>query len=210
MLITTPDARRLIRPLFLTPDGKTALPSKKYYDIFTFFLTQAAFAYTVAPFVILGFSDSIKVWSRVYFYTLFGTAASFALFSRSLPFRAYLIGLQNARTGTAASTAKTNDEANTSLNSGKVDKVARDEAQASLRQEQDVKGDIDSERRAGGDDPDSALLGSGLSADLEKDVEEIVAEVRREVEERKRRGSLVQGFDVRKAVDEKIRQVRGR
>jgi lysophospholipid acyltransferase len=145
----------------------------------------------------LGFSESITVWSRVYFYALFGTAASFALFSRSLPFRAYLGKLQNARTGTASSTAKTNDEANTSLNASKVDKVARDEAQERLQQER--------ERH---DAADSALLGSGLSADPERDLEQVVAEVKRDIEERKRRGSLVQGFDVRKAVDEKIRQMK--
>jgi lysophospholipid acyltransferase len=192
------DARRLLRPLFLTPDGKDALPSKKYYDIFTFILTQTVFAYTVAPFVLLGFKESITVWSRVYFYVLWGTAASFALFSRSLPFRAYLIKLQNARTGTAVSTAKSNDEANTSMSSNKVEKVAREEAQAWVQQERDRRDDAAS----------AALLGSGLSADPEKDVEQLVTEVRREIEERKRRGSLVQGFDVRKAVDEKIKQMK--
>jgi lysophospholipid acyltransferase len=134
----------------------------------------------------------------VYFYVLWGTAASFALFSRSLPFRAYLIKLQNARTGTAVSTAKSNDEANTSMSSNKVEKVAREEAQAWVQQERDRRDDAAS----------AALLGSGLSADPEKDVEQLVTEVRREIEERKRRGSLVQGFDVRKAVDEKIKQMK--
>lgn len=146
----------------------------------------------------LGFRESITVWSRVYFYALFGTAASFAIFSRSLPFRAYLTKMQNARTGTAASTAKTTDEANTSLNVGKIDRVARDEAQDRLQQ-----------NRERSDEADSALLGSGLSADPERDLEQVVAEVKRDIEERKRRGSLVQGFDVRTAVDEKIKQMKG-
>jgi len=145
----------------------------------------------------LSFKESIAVWSRVYFYTIFGTAASFLMFSRYLPLRAYLINLQKARTDTAATTAKTTDEANTSLNAGKVERVARDEAHARFQ------------HAVGDDDVDSALLGSGLSADPGKDVEQIVAEVRRDIEERKRRGSLVQGFDVRKAVDEKIKQMKG-
>ena len=81
----------------MTPDGKWPLPTKKYYDAFTFLITQTGFAYVVAPFILLGFSDTIKVWARVYFYTIIGVAVSFALFSRSLPIRKELVKRQSVR-----------------------------------------------------------------------------------------------------------------
>lgn len=73
--------RRYVRPFFMEPDGKNPTPNKKYYDFFSLLATQLAFCFTVAPFVILGFSDSIKLWSRVYFYCIFGVAASMAFFA---------------------------------------------------------------------------------------------------------------------------------
>jgi lysophospholipid acyltransferase len=86
----------------MTADGKSSLPTKIYYDVFTFFLTQLAFSFTVAPFILLGLSDTLKVWSRVYFYTLIGAAASFGLFSRNLPFRRHLQQRQSARVAPAS------------------------------------------------------------------------------------------------------------
>ncbi|KAF2744273.1 MBOAT family protein-like protein [Sporormia fimetaria CBS 119925] len=191
------NARRNIRPLFLAPDGKSALPSKRYYDIATFLITQTTFAFTVAPFYLLGFHESMLVWGRVYFFVLPGVAASFALFSRSLPFRAWLLNTQGQRAGTASTTAKTVDEANTSLGSKKIEHVARDE----------VKSRMETQRRYSPEDEDTMPI-LGMSDDAVADLEEIVAEVKREVEERKRGGSLVQGFDVRKAVDEKVRELK--
>jgi len=81
--------RRYVRPFFLTPDGKAPTGYKIYYDVLSYLFTQAAFCFTTAPFVILGFSDSLKVWSRVYFYTVIGVAASLAFFSS--PAKPYLI-----------------------------------------------------------------------------------------------------------------------
>jgi lysophospholipid acyltransferase len=176
-----------------------------YYDIATFFITQVAFAYTVAPFVLLSFRDSITVWSRVYFYTLFGVAVSIAMFARQSPVRAYLVRLQKTRTDTATSTAKSNDEADTSIDAKKVEKVARDQAQEQV--EDEYRRDT---RRPRDPYEHRSPVGAGVPDDLELEVDEIVAEVRREIEERKRRGSLVQGFDVRRAVDEKVKQLRGR
>ena len=70
------DSRRLIRPFFMSADGTKALPSKRYYDIFTWLCTQLAFSFTVAPFIFLGFSSSLLIWQRVYFYTIIGVTAS--------------------------------------------------------------------------------------------------------------------------------------
>ena len=73
--------RRHFRPFFLTPDGKKGTKYKIYYDVVCWFVTQLAFSFATAPFVILGFNDSITAWARVYFYCIVGTAASMAFFA---------------------------------------------------------------------------------------------------------------------------------
>ncbi|KIW73132.1 hypothetical protein PV04_01273 [Phialophora macrospora] len=73
--------RRYFRPFFLTPDGKSATKWKIYYDILGYVATQLAFCFTTAPFVILGWNDSLKCWARVYFYAVVGVAASMAFFA---------------------------------------------------------------------------------------------------------------------------------
>jgi len=172
----------------MTPDGKAPLPSKKYYDMFTVFLTQIVFAYVVAPFILLGFSDTIKVWARVYFYTLIGVAGSFALFSRSFPLRKQLVQRQSARV--PPPTAATYD-------GPAIEKAAREE--------------IRRERLARTQSTDSVASAAkmpllGIADDPEAVIDEIVAEVKAEIEQRKRRGSVMQGFDLKKAVQEKLNQ----
>ncbi|KAF2680133.1 MBOAT family protein-like protein [Lentithecium fluviatile CBS 122367] len=186
------NARRMIRPLFLSPDGKTPLPSKRYYDIFTFLITQAAFAYTVAPFILLSFSSTIQVWARVYFYTLLGVAASFALFSRSLPFRKQLVARQSARVSPAPATSASTLHSN-------IEKVAQEEVLKDKErlELQRTKSNEPGYRRA-------PTL--GIADDPELEIDEIIAEVKKEFEERRRRGSLVQGFDVKKTVEQKLKE----
>lgn len=172
----------------MTPDGKTPLPSKRYYDAFTFFLTQTVFAYVVAPFILLGFSDTIKVWARVYFYTLIGVAGSFALFSRSFPFRKQLVQRQSVRLPPPPA-ATYDDPA--------IEKAAREE--------------IRRERLARTKSADSIASSAkmpllGIADDPEAEIDEIVAEVKAEIEQRRRRGSVMQGFDLKKAVQEKLSQ----
>jgi len=60
------DFRRYVRPFFLTPDGTQPTQYKIYYDIFGTVVIQAALAYMAAPFIVLGFKDSLTVWSRVW------------------------------------------------------------------------------------------------------------------------------------------------
>lgn len=179
------DGRRLIRPFFLTPDGKTPLPSKRYYDIFTAVLTQIVFAFTVAPFVLLGFSDTLLVWARVYFFTLIGIGASFALFSRSLPIRKQLVQRQAARA--ASATPATGEES-------VIEKTAREE----VKRERLLRTNSH-ERDPAGKPP---IL--GIADDPEAEIDEIVREVKAEIEQRRRRGSALQGFDIKKAVQEKL------
>lgn len=78
---TAKNFRRHVRPFFLTPDGKKGTKYKIYYDAASWFVTQTAFCFVTAPFVILSFRDSIQAWARVYFYCIVGVAASMAFFA---------------------------------------------------------------------------------------------------------------------------------
>ncbi|KAJ5934032.1 Membrane bound O-acyl transferase MBOAT [Penicillium verhagenii] len=60
--------RRYVRPFFLTPDGSKPMPTKRYYDFFSWAATQLTLGFAVMPFIILSFNQSMAVWSRVYFY----------------------------------------------------------------------------------------------------------------------------------------------
>ena len=46
----------------------------------------------------------------------------------------------------------------------------------------------------------------GIADDPEAEIDEIVAEVKAEIEQRKRRGSVMQGFDLKQAVQDKLKQ----
>ncbi|KAJ4991662.1 MBOAT family protein [Stagonosporopsis vannaccii] len=180
--------RRLVRPLFLTADGKSSLPTKIYYDVFTFFLTQLAFSFTVAPFILLGFSDTVKVWSRVYFYTLIGVAGSYGLFSRSLPVRKLLQQRQSGRQ--APKSAVDVDVSN-------IEQIAKEEIKKDTLTRTNTTTSTASSKRA-------PTL--GIADDPEAELDAIVAQVKHEIAERKRRGSTLQGFDVKTAIQQKIKE----
>ncbi|KAJ4367002.1 Lysophospholipid acyltransferase [Neocucurbitaria cava] len=183
------NGRRMIRPLFMTPDGNTPLSSKRYYDIFTLLLTQVVFAFTVAPFILLGFSDTLKVWARVYFYTLIGVAASFAVFSKSLPIRKEITQLQAARTPAPSSI--------TPVDETLVEKTAREAVKRDRLQNNNSQENYAGQRKV-------PIL--GIADDPEAEIDEIVREVKAEIEQRRRRGSALQGFDIKKAVQEKLKE----
>lgn len=96
---STLDARRLIRPFFLTPDGTQPLPSKRYYDILTWLTTQLFFSFTTTPFILLTLDASLKCWARVYFYAVVGVLAG-NLFLLT-PGKKYLQDQVKARQGSA-------------------------------------------------------------------------------------------------------------
>jgi lysophospholipid acyltransferase len=169
----------------MTPDGKSPLPTKIYYDVLTWILTQVIFAYTVAPFVLLGISDTFTVWVRVYLYTFVALGASYALFSRKLPFRRQLMQRQAARMPSV-------DPA--TINETAIEKAAREEVMKETLARTNSHDSVASRKLP--------LL--GIADDPEAEIDEIVREVKAEIEERRRRGSLMQGFDVKKAVHEKL------
>ncbi|OTB08472.1 hypothetical protein M426DRAFT_317095 [Hypoxylon sp. CI-4A] len=96
---TAKNCRRHIRPFFLDPVTQKPLPTKKYYDIASWFATQATFSFVVAPFVILRLDQSILAWSRVYFYAVITTGATMAFFAS--PAKAYLRTELDKRTRTS-------------------------------------------------------------------------------------------------------------
>jgi lysophospholipid acyltransferase len=118
---------------------------KVYYDIFSYLVTQLAFSFTTAPFVLLTLPASFLVWARVYFYAAIGTALSTAFFAS--PAKAFLAKKLNARSG--------------------IGGLRRKRSQESLASTEPVL---------------------GLPAEPQKDLEEIVSEVRAEMEARQRKG----------------------
>ena len=86
-----------MRPFFLTPDGTQPTKWKPYYDIASYFATQAIFCFTTVPFVVLTLPKSIKVWSRVYFYAIAAVGISLTFFAS--PAKPYLISQLKSRQG---------------------------------------------------------------------------------------------------------------
>lgn len=75
------DFRRYFRPFFIDPVTQQPTPYKRSYDWFSWFATQLGFCFVTTPFLVLTFTDSFKVWARVYFYCVIGVAASYAFFA---------------------------------------------------------------------------------------------------------------------------------
>ncbi|PQE30780.1 MBOAT family protein [Rutstroemia sp. NJR-2017a WRK4] len=92
--------RRCFRPFFINTKTSQPMPNKIYYDIFSWLVTQLAFSFTVAPFILLTLPASFLVWARVYFYAVIGTAFSTAFFAS--PAKPYMMKMVSERTGKAA------------------------------------------------------------------------------------------------------------
>lgn len=143
----------MLRPFFMSPDGSKPTPNKMYYDIFSWFVTQVSFAFTVSPFITLYFGASIKVWARVYFYAIIGVVLSFAFLQS--PGKAWLQSQVKKRTGAAKP---------------QMERARSVERMPTL----------------------------GMPADPEKEIDEIVREVKAEIERRKKEGVKVP--DVRELI----------
>ena len=92
----SPDLRRYVRPLLLSPDGITPGPYKRIYDISGIVLTQITFSYITAPFVILDMRESIIVWVRTYFIIHIGIILSYIYFHSPYG-RGFLVKTQKSR-----------------------------------------------------------------------------------------------------------------
>ncbi len=70
------------------------------YDALSYFNTQLAFSFAVAPFVLLDLKSCMIVWGRVHFYCIIGVALSMGLFAS--PGKPWLIKTLDARNGVVA------------------------------------------------------------------------------------------------------------
>ncbi|KAL8848683.1 MAG: hypothetical protein Q9221_006293 [Calogaya cf. arnoldii] len=171
--------RRHVRPFFLTPDGQRPTEYKIYYDVLSYVVTQAAFSFTTAPFVLLSLPSSLLVWSRVYLYTILGTAASMAFFAS--PAKPWLIKQLNARSRTA-----------------KPDQQRQQAQQQQPQQRQPLS------RESTIEEP---IMGGGLPSDPGKELDDVVQEIKEEVEVRRRRGvsvTMPTEADMKDAVENKL------
>lgn len=75
------DFRRYFRPFFLHPRTQAPLPSKPYYDAFSWLVTQFTFSFATVPFLVLTLNGSLAAWANLYFYAAVGTLASLAFFA---------------------------------------------------------------------------------------------------------------------------------
>ncbi|PGG98862.1 hypothetical protein AJ80_09444 [Polytolypa hystricis UAMH7299] len=172
--------RRNLRPFFLTPDGTKPTPQKRYYDILSWFITQVVMSFAAAPFIILRFNDCITAWSRVYFYGIIGVAASMAFFAS--PAKAFLGRELKAHTATAG---------------GGGAKAPSTATAAGRAAEKEKEEDKEREERPP----------LGLPDDISQDIDDAVQEIRREIEGRRRRGSVVTmptGQELKTAIEARI------
>jgi lysophospholipid acyltransferase len=153
------DARRLLRPFFLSPDGTRPTSNKRYYDIFSWLVTQLTFSFAAAPFLFLSISDSLKVWAQVYFYCIIGVAACLAFLAS--PGKRYLL--------------------------------------TEIRKRSTVKLD----RQLSSDQVRAPTL--GLPDDPEHELQEMAAELNKEMELRRRKGQSVPE-DLKEAAEESLRK----
>jgi lysophospholipid acyltransferase len=84
-----------------------------------------------------------------------------------------------------------------SIDDGGIEKLAREEAKREGLVRQMSYDSVSEGKRA-------PTL--GLPEDPEAEIDEIVAEVKKEIEDRKRRGSTLQNYDVRRAIAEKFKE----
>ncbi|KAG5948397.1 hypothetical protein E4U53_006298 [Claviceps sorghi] len=92
--------RRHLRPFFVHDITGKPLPGKKYYDLASLLATQLTFSFATTPFLLLTLSDSLRAWSRVYFYGAAWTIACLVFFAS--PAKAALIAELEKRQGHAS------------------------------------------------------------------------------------------------------------
>ncbi|DAA79374.1 TPA_exp: Uncharacterized protein A8136_0147 [Trichophyton benhamiae CBS 112371] len=186
--------RRHVRPFFLTPDGTAPTGFKIYYDIISWLATQLTMSFTIAPFILLDFTDCTTLWGRVYFYIIIGIVATLTFFNS--PAKAQLIRKLNKRNKVA--TGK-----DAEVPGKPSDRQAANEAAAVRARE---KAQADAREVQAGQTPYTEQP-LGLPNDLAQDVEDAVNEIKKEIETRRRRGSVVTmptGAELRNILEQKL------
>lgn len=85
-------SRAGFRPLVLPPPGTPSTLAKRIYDFLGTFVSILMLNYMAAPFMLLNFADSMKVWSRLGWYGCWIVGSGFIFFS--VGGSGYLQGLQ--------------------------------------------------------------------------------------------------------------------
>ncbi len=172
------NVRRYVRPLFFRDPAtlQDPLPAKAWiYDPLSLLATQVFFGFAVAPFILLTLQDSLLAWSRVYFYAVAGVAVSMAAFGSPLkPALKREIERRAAAAGKPASVAPI-PPPQPSPSSGDA---ATDEPEAAglPRTVQFAQ--------------TKEVMGAGLPADPQGELDDMVAELREEVEQLQRRATM--------------------
>ena len=186
--------RRYIRPLFLIP-GEKDVPTKSkiYFDVASWLVTQLAFSFTTTPFLLLTLPASLAAWMRVYFYCVFGVVGFMAFFAS--PGKAWLESLQGKRLRSAGiaiegPTAKAKGSAGdkrakgTTSSSLAPSPIPEEGARKVVNRKPAPRGVVDGEHADSGPQ-------LGLPENPGEELEEIMDELKREVEVRKARGMSV-------------------
>ncbi|KAL4944704.1 hypothetical protein BDV06DRAFT_219996 [Aspergillus oleicola] len=87
--------RRHVRPFFLSPDGTTPGPYKRYYNFASWFVTQTVMSFVVMPFIFLSFPASNQVWASVYYFGVLAVIGSLGFFAS--PAKSILVKKLKAR-----------------------------------------------------------------------------------------------------------------
>ena len=155
-MLTCADLRRHFRPFFLHPTTQQPLPSKRYYDLASWLTTQLTFSFAAAPFMLLGFNDSLTAWKRVYFYAIVGTFSLLAVFMTPGVKKNLRKALEKRQRAFAVPVGE--------------------------KREEEKKGGEDMVRSPSSSDENGGPVGLGVSDDIERDLDEAVGELKAEVE----------------------------
>lgn len=172
-----------------------------YYDIASFVATQLVFAFTVTPFFLLKLPACLTAWSQVFFYAIIVIASSMAFFAS--PGKGYLRKLQARR---VASLGADKPSTTTPVGDHGPAQAADGITGFSLTFDEDGKPSIvrEKENIDGSRVPHGPAL--GLPDDPGQDLDDMMDEIKREVEARRGRGQSI-GQGLQEAVQRKIREV---
>lgn len=201
----------------MAPDGQRALPTKIYYDIFTWLVTQLAFSYTVIPFITLELAPSLLIWRRVYFFTIVGVIVSLAFLAS--PGKKMLQKKVAQKTG-AAKPAAVKDTATSTATAQKpsiAELITRGRSSLTIDDllEEKVLGEALGIRPGLSRNPSAEGAGRvplmGLPEDPGLELDEAIEEVKAEIAKRKASGEGPPGpHEVRAWLEEKVKELKKR
>lgn len=211
------DARRLLRPFFLHPSTSAPLPTKRIYDVLSWAATQMAFSFVTTPFILLTLRDSTLAWQRVYFYCIIGVATGLAVFADASPIKRSLKKALAKRAGASGAQAQGKRGEQRGEDVGRRSEGGetsmREQGQGMTTGHDASTSSIDPRNltlkrptfldRTGSSGYTAAKHGAmGVSDDPGRDLDELMEQVRAEVQMRRQRGMSI-GASLQEAVQER-------